>query len=246
MKLTSNISAKLCVILLVSACASVEADGPEAVNDPLEGLNRATHGLNKGIDRVALRPASRAYGTIVPNGLQVGIANVTSNLGLPADVLNHALQGDAEAAARLSTRFLLNSTIGIAGLGDPATELGVDAEPTDFGETLYVWGVGEGVYHELPLLGPSTSRDAVGRVVEIFIDPVQILANEAERDLLFGTTALGLLDQRHKLSGVIEPVYDSSEDSYAAARIAYLQNRRRGLKGAADASDLEDPFAFDE
>lgn len=246
MKATYNATAALCLLSLVSACSSTEELGSEAINDPYETTNRAIHSFNKGADKVVLRPVSRTYGALVPDPVQIGVGNAVSNLGVPSDVINHGLQGDPVAAVQQTGRFLLNSTFGVAGLLDPATKLGLPAEPTDFGETLHVWGTGEGAYVELPFLGPSTTRDATGRVVDALTDPLQLLANDSQQNVILSGTALGLVDQRHRLRDVIEPVYDDSADSYAAARIGYLQNRRRTLKGETDADDLEDPFAFDE
>lgn len=234
----------LLVVAVLSACSSGTVDS-ETINDPIEGVNRGVHAVNKGLDRALLRPISKVYGAVTPDEVENGVSNAVANLGSPGDAINHVLQGDPGAAVRVSGRFLLNSTIGVVGLLDPAKEFGLEPEPTDFGETLHVWGAGEGAYVELPLLGPSTLRDATGRVVDAVLDPVQFFAGSKELEVITGARALGIVDTRHRYGNVIDPTLYESADSYAAARTAYLQNRRRALKGETDEEDLDDPFAFE-
>ena len=162
----------------VSACSDNLT--PEGIADPLEPVNRTTHAVNKGVDTLVLRPVSQAYGAITPDPVENSVANAVNNLGEPSNAVNHILQGDPGKALNTIGRFGVNSTIGIAGLFDPATELGLVAETTDFGQTLHVWGAEEGAYLELPLLGPSTARDATGRVVDFILDPVNALVPDDE------------------------------------------------------------------
>ena len=232
------------LIVLVAGC-STTTPNVDGVYDPLEPTNRAIHQLNKGLDTAVLKPASQVYGAILPDPVEDMVANAASNLSEPGDAINRLLQGDIEGILVSLGRFGINSTIGIAGLFDPATGLGIPARPTDFGETLHVWGVGEGPYVELPVFGPSTARDAFGRVVDVVLDPVTILSNPPEGDYVLVTRVLETVDRRHRYSFVVDGVLYESADSYAAARIAYLQNRRASLKGEVDEADIEDPFAFE-
>lgn len=228
----------------LGACTTQDL-GPDSIHDPLEPANRAIHQVNKGLDTVVLRPASLVYAAVLPDPVEDMVSNAASNLGEPSDALNHLLQGDVESVLVAVGRFGVNSTLGIAGLFDPATGLGMAARPTDFGETLAQWGVGEGPYLELPVFGPSTTRDAFGRVVDTLSDPVGLVANSQQADYILVTRVLDTVDQRHRYSFLVDGVLYESADSYTAARIAYLQNRRAGLKGEVDEADIEDPFAFE-
>ncbi len=217
------------------------ADAP----DPFEPVNRGVHAFNKGLDRVALRPASQVYVKVVPSRLRKGVSNVTSNLSQPAIGVNYALQGKFEESGQAFTRFGLNSFFGIGGLLDPATEFGVFEDPTDFGETLAVWGTPSGPYVELPLLGPSTVRDTVGIAVELVADQVPEIIEEDLTGVLIGLQVGDLLQNRSDLARVIDALLYESADSYAATRIAYLQNRARELNQGLALEDLEDPYAFE-
>jgi len=231
-------------ITILSGCTS--DDGlSSGFYDPLEPTNRAIHGFNKGVDQYAFRPVSRAYGAIVPDPIENMVENAGDNLGAPGDAINHLLQGNFQESITMVGRFGVNSTVGLLGLFDPATSLGWAEKETDFGETMGKWGVGEGAYLELPLLGPSTVRNATGRVVELFIDPVAVLATSPESDYILGAKALDIVDARHRYGLLIDQALYESADSYAAARIGYLQSTRVLLKGQTDEDDLEDPFAFE-
>lgn len=231
--------------ITLSACAT--AEGPDGILDPLEPANRAIHSVNKGLDTVVLRPASQVYGAVLPDPIEDMVANAAANLGEPGNAVNRLLQGDIEGILVAIGRFGINSTIGIAGLFDPATGLGIPHNDTDFGETMHIWGVGEGAFVELPVFGPSTLRDAAGRVIDVIIDPVGIIATAPESDYVLVTRTLNTVDTRHRYSFVIDGVLYESADSYAAARIAFLQNRRASLKGEGEINeaDIEDPFAFE-
>ncbi len=221
---------------------TVSQDG---VYDPAEPINRSVHSVNKAADRVLLRPASRVYGAL-PDGVEKALANGASNLSLPSDVVNHTLQGDVGAALSMTTRFLLNSTVGVLGLFDPATALDLPDDSTDFGETLHVWGVGEGPYIEQPLRGPSTARDTAGDIVDFVTNPVGQLVKAPDINVVNGVQALDVVGKRHRLTGIVDPVLYGAADSYSAARIGYLLNRRNVLQGGEiNETDLDDPFAFD-
>lgn len=215
------------------------------INDPFEVQNRQIHEFNKLVDAVALRPISEIYGTAVPAPLRDIVDNSANNLALPSHAVNHVLQGDIEGAFITSARFLLNSTIGLAGLFDPATDLGLFENPTDFGETLGVWGIAEGPYLELPLLGGSTVRATVGMAVDFAIDPLRYVIPSPEREYLFLLKGVDLVGDRHAYSDLVDVLLYESADSYAAQRLTYLQNKRRNLEGETVLEDLEDPYAFE-
>ena len=242
---------KRAVILLVAgaslvACAaspnvSTTADG---VYDPYERQNRKVHAFNRGLDRAIVRPAAIGYSTILPDEIEDSVSHFAKNLGQPSVVVNSLLQGDFRGAGISTVRFLTNSVLGIGGLFDVATDFDVPQHDTDFGETLYVWGVGEGAYLELPVLGPSTQRNTAGKVVDLFTNPLSYTLDSPEA--YYGTIAgvASGLGTRGRFSDTVDSILYESADSYAQARLIYLQNRRFEL-GDGEAATEIDPFALD-
>jgi len=225
---------------LVAGCAAPSGDG---INDPFEPANRAVHGLNKGLDRALVSPGADAYGAVVPEPVRQGVSNVADTLDLPGAIANDLLQANLDDAVTNFARLGVNLVFGLGGLFDVATEAGIPAAKTDFGETLHVWGVGEGPYVELPLFGPSTARDAVGTAVDLAFNPLgQVFEGD---DAIAATAAkiLSRLNDRHRYSGTVDSILYESADSYAQARLLYLQNRRfeLGQTGGAGA-DGDDGF----
>jgi len=233
------------VLALTAGCAE-SPDVPTADSpDPLEGVNRAVHGFNKGLDRAVLKPGSEVYVAVVPERARGGVSNVATNLLQPVYAANHLLQGDIEDAGTTFMRFGFNTLFGLGGLLDPASEAGMYDNPSDFGETLAVWGVGSGPYVELPLFGPSTIRDGFGLAVDIYADPLPRAVSGDAVPYLVGIRVADLLQERNELARVIEALYYQSADSYSATRIAYLQNRAKSINdGALALEDLEDPYDF--
>ncbi|UYP67976.1 VacJ family lipoprotein [Thalassobacter stenotrophicus] len=227
-------------VALLGACAT--PDVGSQIDDPYEVTNRAVHAENLLLDQQLVRPVSNAYGTSVPGPMQKGIANVASNLSTPSDVLNNLLQVRLGQAAQNTSRFLVNSTVGVFGLFDVASAMGIPAAPTDFGETLYYWRVPEGSYAVLPVVGPSTSRHAVGRLVDLALNPIRsaVPAPESTIGTVFGVAdAFGT---RYRNAELIDSVLYESADSYAQARLLYLQNRRFQLRGSEVDDDYFDPY----
>ncbi len=238
------ISATLVVSL--GACAGNGQSVAEGeIYDPFESTNRAIHDFNKMMDSAVVGPVATVYGTVVPEEVRMIVDNTASNLGQPNAFVNHILQGDGDGASTTLTRFLLNSTIGIAGLFDPATEMGVFDEPTDFGETLAVWGVGEGAYLELPIVGPSSVRDTVGIVVDLAIDPLNHVVTREQAYYLMALRGVNLIGKRNTYDDLISILLYESADSYAAQRLSYMQNKRHAVAGETVIEDLEDPYAFE-
>jgi len=229
------------VLLVVVTGIAGCAPGGE---DPLESVNRPIHALNKGIDQVVLRPVTVAYGAVVPPPAQDGISNFANNLGQPGQFVNYVLQGDIENAAHSFSRFLVNSTFGLAGLVDVAGNGGMTDRPTDFGMTLNKWGVPQGPYVEVPLFGPNTARSAVGIVADALLNPLGQL-DAKERRVVLAATGLEIVDIRHRFKNVVDALLYESGDSYTALRDAYLQNRNRALGNEIELDDLEDPYAFE-
>ena len=227
-------------LLALAACA---APVPSGIDDPYEGFNRKVHGFNVAVDKNVIRPVATTTTKIVPTPVARGVSNFADNLALPGMVVNSVLQANVGDAAHNTMRFLVNTTVGIGGLFDLATPAGAPERSTDFGETLHVWGMAEGPYTELPLLGPSTARDALGKVVDAALNPMRMVIPKDQAWV--GTTAKGfaLLDKRGRYSQTVDSVLYDSADGYAQARLLYLQNRRYELGQTEAESDFEDPYA---
>ena len=226
---------------LVAGCAAPPPAQPHF--DPDEAQNRQIHAFNRSIDQAVLRPASGAYGGAIPQPVRQGVANFAGNLDAPGDALNSLLQGRPGPAAENVLRFAINTTVGIGGLFDPARALGIEGRRTDFGETLHAWGVPEGAYQELPFLGPSTDRDTVGTMVDIAINPVRLLLPRREGNLATVARVGSRLGDRYQFGETFDSVLYESADSYAQARLLYLQNRRFALGQTAAEDDFIDPYA---
>ncbi len=229
----------------VAAC-SVPGPGeaPDGIHDPYEAENRNVHEFNRGLDRVLLRPSSQGYVGVVPEDVQLAVSNFGDNLSVPGDVVNQILQGRLDRAARNTFRFVINTTIGVAGLVDAANEFGLPADDTDFGETLHVWGAPEGAYTELPVLGPSTQRDAAGIVVDFFLNPLDYVIPSPEKYVGTAARIASKVGDRGNFSEIVDGILYESADSYAQARLIYLQNRRFEL-GIEDDETYIDPYELD-
>lgn len=229
---------------LLAGCTPPPAADPY---DPHEARNRKVHAFNLALDTAVLRPASNAYGTGVPVPVQRGVANFSSNLDLPADVVNNLLQGKPGPAMQNTFRFAVNSTVGILGLFDVASKIDAPQVKTDFGETLHVWGMGEGAYVELPGFGPSNDRDALGTVVDLVANPTSALFPNLPSGLSGAAKIGSKLGDRHRFSATIDSVLYDSADGYAQARLLFQQNRKFDLGEAQNTDDnfldpYEDPY----
>lgn len=198
----------------------------EAANDPAEGLNRGIFTLNRGVDTMVLKPAATAYRDLLPPPVQSGMHNFLNNLRSPIILLHDLLQGEVERAGDTVVRFVINSTVGILGLRDQASEWGIPFHDEDFGQTLAVWGLGEGPYVMLPLLGPSNPRDTVGTVVDFLIDPINLLASSTGNESwVYARSASAAVDDRAAKMQALDDLEAMSVDFYSATRSAYRQNR---------------------
>tara|TARA_B100000242_G_scaffold182887_1_gene131346 strand:+ start:26 stop:763 length:738 start_codon:yes stop_codon:yes gene_type:complete len=211
-------------LFCLSACAPSFKLGN--YDDPYENVNRKSHEINKGIDKKVLRPSSKMYARVLGQKPRTAISNFSENWGLPKDLVNYTLQGDVGNASKTTGQFLINSTIGIAGIFDPSEKFGIIARGTDFGETLHRWGVSEGDYVEIIFLGPSTERDALGKVADLVLDPVGFVVNPWQSRLRSTANVANVLGNRAALGSTIDSVLYDSADSYSQTKLAYLQGRR--------------------
>ena len=201
------------VLLGVSAC-SIAPPGVD-IHDPNEAHNRQIHAFNKSLLGGDNRDSEPKQ--VLDPELTQPIVNFADNTALPGMVQNGLLQADVGAAATNTVRFILNTTVGIGGLFDPAGAIGLPAEETDFGETLAVWGAPEGAYIELPLLGPTTERALAGRVVDFVIDPLDRVGTQPQIDYGLPAKITERFIRRSQLSGAIDDLYGSA-DSYEQQR----------------------------
>lgn len=227
-------------VLILTAC-SVAPPG-ETVHDPYEAANRQVHAFNKSIDETLFSGGDDDSdgGPFLHPDLSGAVINFADNAAGPGMVLNGLLQVNVASASTNAFRFVLNSTVGILGLFDPADAIGLPEIETDFAHTMSIWGLPEGAYLELPVLGPSTERDLAGRIVDSVIDPLGQFGTPAQRNL---STAAGFAARalkRDQFGDTIDSVLYDSADSYAQTRLIYLQNRRFEL--GEDATDAVDPY----
>ncbi|MEO0390110.1 MAG: VacJ family lipoprotein [Pseudomonadota bacterium] len=234
------------VLAALAACGAPNGanQAPGGVYDPYETGNRKVHAFNRSVDRSLVRPAGRGVSAVLPDDIEDSVSNFAENLGRPSLVVNAVLQGDLRGAGLSTVRFLTNSTLGMLGLFDVATDFQVPEHTTDFGQTLQVWGVGEGAYLELPLVGPSTTRHAVGRFVDLFTNPLTNSLPEPERYYSTGASLSSSLAARGRFTDTVDSILYESADSYAQARLIYLQNRRFQLGTPTDEGSL-DPYSDD-
>ena len=244
-RVTPQRVAVLVAFLALSACTVPEGYvARDGINDPFEQQNRNVHDFNKAIDRGVLRPLSRGYNQTVPDEMKMMVNNFSANLATPGKVVNNLLQGDFESALSNTTRFFLNTTLGFAGLVDVGQIADVQEVDADFGQTLHVWGFGEGAYLEMPIRGPATQRDAVGRIVDMFTNPLSFALSDSQNQVRIGARALDVVGDRGRFGDTIDSVLYDSADSYAQSRLIYLQSRRFAL-GRSGSPDYDDPYDFD-
>ncbi|MBO9445832.1 MULTISPECIES: VacJ family lipoprotein [Ruegeria] len=233
---------------VLSACATRPPEGaPQSqVFDPYERNNRGVHKFNLGVDRFLFRPASKGYVKIVPDPMVTSFNNFAENLTMPGQALDYLLQGNIKQSGNALLRFVINSTVGGLGLSAPADELDLPPVDTDFGETLHVWGVGEGAYVELPFYGPSTQRDAIGVVVNLFSNPINFTPVRPVDNIGVYAEVVRRMGDRGRFSDTVDSILYESADSYAQARTIYIQNRRFELARDDEEAYLglyDDPYA---
>ena len=225
--------AGLLAVVLAGCASPPPDDDPDAVaefkqtNDPLEPTNRVFYAINDGLDTVILKPAAQAYRFVVPGPVRTGIHNVLSNLNTPAQLSNDILQGKPRRAGDTAMRFVINSTIGVVGIFDVAKDLGYPNHDTDFGLTLANWGVPDGPFLFLPVLGPSNPRDGIGFGVDVAQDPFTWIGGTTAVTAVNWTRfGLNALDARERYLDPIDQIKKTALDPYATFRSLYRQHRQ--------------------
>lgn len=212
----------LCLALL---SVNAAADSGDA-RDPIEGVNRAMFAVHETLDTVAIKPLGKAYDAALPLPAKVGVGNVFGTVGDAWIGVNNLLQGKPGQAASDVGRVLVNLTLGIFGLFDVASELGLEKHDEDLGQTLAVWGVGDGPYLFLPVVGPRNARDFAGLVGGMYVDPVSGIGHVPTRNALRG---LRIVDLRASLLPADKVVEEAALDKYSYIRNAYYQQRRNQI-----------------
>ncbi len=207
-------------LVMLGGCATTGAGDPR---DPFEPMNRAIYSFNDGVDKVALKPLAQAYQAVFPVVVRTGVSNVFSNLNDIVVALNNLLQGKIGPAFSDISRVMVNTTVGILGIFDVATDLGIEKNDEDFGQTLGYWGIGDGPYIVLPFLGPRNARDTVGLVGDMWADPLMQLDPVRDRNAAAG---LRLVSRRAELLNASKVLEVAAIDEYEFLRDAYLQRRR--------------------
>ena len=230
------------VLILLSGCSYQN----ELINDPidpLENSNRSIYTFNENLDEALLEPAADGYDYITPNFLQKGFNNFFDNINYPVTIINQVLQGNIEESLQDTLRFTINSSIGILGLFDPASRMGLTEHDEDFGQTLAVWGVKEGPYLMLPFFGPKTLRSLTGDLADVLFNP---LLNIDDTNLKIKTNLISILQDRSDLS-TLEEELDNSFDPYQYIKDSYIQNRKYKIyNGNITEDDLEIDIDFDD
>ena len=215
----------LAALLVLSGCATID-DGYRDPRDPLESYNRAMHSFNEELDKAIIKPIAEGYRTITPKPVDRGITNFFTNLDDVTSAINNLLQFKLHRAASDVGRVLVNSTIGILGFFDVATNMDMPRYDEDFGQTMGAWGVGPGPYFVLPILGPSSIRDTFGLVADWYTDPVRHVKGD---DWRYGLVALRGIDTRADLLTASKVLDEAALDPYDFTRDAYLQKRRNDV-----------------
>lgn len=224
----------------VASCASAPDPTQDAVYDPLEGLNRQVFAFNEAADKAVIGPVARGYEAVLPGAVRGGIGNVLANLNAPVVFINDVLQGEPGRASDTGYRFVINSTVGLLGVWDAAAHFGLEGHTEDFGQTLAVWGVDEGPFLMLPLMGPSNARDLVGRGVDNAFDPLNWTEFEGDDDLddtiQVTRTVLTILQGRVAVDEQIEQLRQQPEP-YIALRRAYTAQREAAIRNGREEQD---------
>ncbi len=225
----------------------------EEINDPLEPFNRGVFEFNRALDALFLKPFAEFYKLLLPPPIQTGIHNVLNNLRAPVILVNNLLQGEGSEALNTAGRFVINTTVGVGGFGDFAADWGMPFRDEDFGQTLGVWGVGEGPFLMLPLIGPSNPRDAVGLAVDsALLDPIGIVgtyvfdAPQTIRLISFIRLGLTAVDARARNYDALNDLERNSLDFYAALRSLYRQYRRGEINQGQPAAPATGGPSFNE
>jgi len=232
------------LLALLPSCATVQND-----YDPLEGLNRGTESFNTTVDKVSLKPIAKGYQAVTSKNVRNMVSNFYDNATYLNTVLNDLLQGKGQQGLEDFARFLINSTVGIAGLADVATSMGLAKHDEDFGQTLAVWGADQGAYIVYPFLGPNSLRDTPGFITETATDPLFWAAFVVAPQVTIPFTVLKYIDKRSRLMGASDMRDELALDPYMFTREAWRQSREYkvydGKPPISNAADGEDDWGDD-
>ena len=252
-----KIIASLLVIILAFLSQKSFADEKYTANECFEKFSRGTLKFNQGLDKAIFKPIAKGYRTL-PTPVRTGTSNFVNNLRSLLTFSNNILQGDFNGAGNTAGRFAINTTVGILGVFDPASKMGFEKRGReDFGQTLGVWGNNTGCYFVLPVLGPTTTRDAIGMVGNVFIDPVYQLTHNTETDVIIGNENLSehnyyfykgtdAVDFRSKNIESIDSLEKNSIDFYASVKSLYLQNRAQKIANSPISNKGQDDSDWEE
>lgn len=234
----SLLAVSLVAMLALSACSSMpkapaEENESQAVNDPIEPFNRAVFDVNDFMDRLLIRPMAELYRVTVPPPLRDRIAAILRNMAEPVILANNLMQGELKSAKTTLGRFFVNTTVGVGGMFEVASDWGLQRQMGDFGQTLHVWGVGEGPYLVLPLFGPSNVRDAIGLGVDSVMSPWKYAVSYGDTRIedtftVADMAASGLTRREANIEG-LDSLREGSLDFYAQMRSLYRQYRSKQL-----------------
>ena len=226
------------VLAVLGACAATP--GRTVNDDRYESFNRGVYKFNDTVDRATLKPVARGYKKITPQWMRRGVGNFFANLEYPGVAINQFLQGKGKTGLRDTGRFLLNTVLGVGGLFDVATAVGLEANDEDLGQTLAVWGVQSGPYLTLPLFGPSSLRDAPSRMLDFLFDPLTY--TEIPWEAEWGMRAVDLVHSRAELLA-LDPTLERAYDPYVFVRDAWVQRREFEIfDGNPPPETLDDEF----
>jgi phospholipid-binding lipoprotein MlaA len=228
-------------ILSFAACLaapSIAAAQEAQQSDPWEGFNRNMYAVHEGVDQAVIEPVARGYRAITPSPVRQGVHNFLRNLRGPVIFTNDVLQGEFGRAGTTAARFGVNSTVGVAGVLDPATSMGLERHDEDFGQTLGVWGVDSGPYLFIPLMGPSNVRDAFGRIVDVAFDPLTWAEFDEVDEVRIGRTILTGLSAREQVLEAVDDVRRDSLNPYVTIRTSYGLLRESAIRNGPDVQDL--------
>src|SRR3990172_10269800 len=247
------IIAILCLSAALGLSACAQSQKPDVayktseISDPLEPVNRFIFGFNDILDKILIEPLAKGYKALLPSFARDAIQSFMRNLQSPLLVANNLLQGDIGDAGIAAARFFINTTIGIGGLADVAKAQGLVYESEDFGQTLATWGIGDGFYLVLPVLGPSSLRDTAGLAADSYADPVRIVSRNTDHDwIYYARVGVEGIDTRSRLIKTIYHLRRNNLDYYAATKSAYGQKRASLIHDdksgtTSQALDYDDP-----
>ena len=244
-------------LLMVAFSSQLMAEEKYTANECFENFSRGTLKFNQALDRAIFKPVAKGYRAL-PVPIRAGTSNFVGNLRSLLTFSNNVLQGDLKSAGNTAGRFAINTTVGILGVFDPASKMGFEKKTReDFGQTLGVWGADSGCYFVLPILGPTTARDAIGLVGNTLIDPVYYLTHNSETDVVVGNENLSehnyyyyrgtdAVDFRSKNIESLDSLEKNSIDFYASIKSLYLQNRAQKISNSPIANKKQDDSDWEE